>query len=150
MYRRSVQPIFSREFCNDIIGALCVAAPVNELLDGATLDLWTGAHVPTPDSLTADMPVATFVGYAQDAALVWTAAGWGVNAQETINTSFFQAGGGLVAPGEIITGYRIGVGGVTVICERFVTPCNFDVALKFLDLDVVIPVPFFRSVGGPG
>lgn len=150
MYRRSVAPVFMRGFVDDIMGALTTAAAAGALLATASLDLWTGAHVPSADSLDADMPDAAFDGYAADAALVWTPAGWGQQGQESINSSFFQAGAALVDPGVICTGYKISIGGVVVIAERFITAVNFDEPGKFLDLDIVLNEPFIRAIGGPG
>lgn len=144
MFRQSANPVLTRPFIDAILAALIDAAPLAILLDGAEVKLHTNAVAIGPD--TTD-PVAyteaDFDGYAEVAPAGWTGPSHGGDSGQYVHTQAdFQAGGGLVAPGQEVRGYTVEVGGVVFMAENFPVPVNFNAVGKSLSLDVVIKLPF--------
>jgi len=143
MWRRSQETTWHRDTIGDILDAIATAAPLNEILNGAELRLYTNAFDPNPDMVPGDFTDATFAGYALVTPLVWSAP---VNIDPVgrlVHVEGNFVAGAIAAP-ELVEGYVITTAAkaAVLLAERFVDPVNFVVNGDFLSLDVVLQLPY--------
>lgn len=147
MWRRSQQVTWERAALADILDAIATAAPLAEILDGAELRLYTNAFDPNPDMVPTDFTDASFVGYALETPLGWSAP---VNIDpdgKLVHVEGNFVAGAIVAA-QLVEGYIVTTAAKAAVlfAERFVTPVNFVLPGDFLSLDVVLQLPFSWSV----
>lgn len=92
-----------------------------EILDGGTMDLFQNDITPTPDTLIADLDVATFTGYAQVTLTTYSAPYLNAAGAGAILTPLAQFN--TASPftiGNVVYGYWIeDVDGLLVLAGRF-------------------------------
>lgn len=149
MWRRSAEVTWQRAAIGDILEAIASAAPLNEILDGAELRLYTNAFLPNADMVPADFTDATFVGYALITPLVWSVPGnTGTGRLVHVEGNFVA---GAIAPGgETVMGYVVTTAAKAAVlfAEQFADPVNIVSNGDFLSLDVVLELPFSWPVSG--
>jgi len=147
-WRRSEALILGRATIGDILDAIVTAAPLATILDGGVLRLFTNNPVIDPDFDPANFVEATFVGYAAETPLVFSAVGNVDPVGRLVHVEANFVAGAIVAPGETVLGYWCENAGGTQLffAEKFATPVQFVNNGDFLSLDVVLELPYIWPV----
>lgn len=148
MYRRSANVQFHRDPIAALLEALGGTIGLAEVLDGASLKLFTNSPTLGPDMAVGDFTVATFGGYAAVTPLTWLGPANANGNGMLLTVQGFFLSTDPIAPAEIVNGYYLTNAGNTEVflAETFDDPVNFAVPGDFLDLDVVLETPFIWPV----
>jgi hypothetical protein len=116
--------------------------PAAALLTTPSIELFTGATVPSPTSTYGSFTRPTFHGYAITAVTLVGPVNIGTDAQAMIGTvTFVATAGGTIA--DTITGYLLTDGvGAYYGAERIQAPIPIANPGDFVTINLVLPLPF--------
>jgi len=138
--------VWAKTMVNAFLAAL-TARPAAALLVTPVVNLYTGATVPTGDSVVADYTDATFNGYAAASIAPLGPVNLTPEVVGLIDSVLFIATtGGVIA--DTVTGYYLSDGATAYYGgERFAAPVNFADVGDFLSLDCILPLPIYQATG---
>lgn len=128
-----------------IMEILATAIDTGGVLDGAIVFLWTGATVPSKDSVYADFTPVAFSGYAASAPLVWADPYLDYDGDTPTLTApvpLFRSTDVDPFVPATVNGYGVIIPGTPNVlrwAERFDEPIYIDQPDRIVDVTLVIP-----------
>lgn len=140
MFYRTLTWIYTKTLLSALVTTL-FSRPATALILTAKVRLFSGATVPTENSVLADFTTVAFSGYLDQNVTFNYPLNTGPNQQACIADALFVGNSASPFTGDTVTGYVLYDGNVTLYgAERLTAPIPIAAPGDFVNLELVLPV----------